>query len=334
MRLISIDEYRMKTMQLARPVVDKQRRVLLAAGRSIHPAYLKRLEQMGIRYLFVEDAVSFGISLEEMVDMPTWIDAIQTVQAAYQTVMTAKTEFPLRELQRLVVKLLDEVSKRKAIVLIPASSLAEELREAAHCVNVTLLSLQLAKKMNLPQLQVKDLALGTLVHDIGRIIVGNGEDHPQAGFDFLRRQRELSLLSAHVAFQHHERADGSGYPRGLDQSQIHEFAQICAISNTFDQLLSDENMPPHEAMEWIMTQSGKMFTTDLVQLFVQEVPPYTPGTKVMINNGRMAIVTKIKSNVQRPYIRYLDTNEEISLAENHTMLITSVLVEEKEKTDQ
>lgn len=327
MRLISIDEYRMKTMQLARPVVDKQRRVLLAAGRSIHPTYLKRLEQMGIRYLFVEDAVSFGISLEEMVDMPTWIDAIETVQAAYQTVIS-KTEFPLRDLQRLVVKLMGEVSKRKAIVLIPASSLAEELREAAHCVNVTLLSVQLANKLNLPQLQVKDLALGSLVHDIGKMIVGNGEDHTQAGFDFLRKQREMSLLSAHVAFQHHERIDGEGFPRGLDQSQIHEFAQICAICNTFDHLISNENMPPHEAMEWIMTQSAKMFGTELVQLFVQEVPPYTPGTKVIINHGRMAIVTKIKSNVQRPFIRYLDTNEEVSLAENHTLLITSVVLEE------
>ncbi|MFB6468250.1 HD-GYP domain-containing protein [Cytobacillus sp. Hz8] len=331
MRLITIEEYNPKLMQLARPVFDKYRRVLLAAGRQIHPIYLDRLKAMDIRYLFVEDAVSYGITMEEMVDVPTWMDAIEIIEAAFKSVAT-KGELPLRELHRLVVHLVDEVGKRKALFLVPSSSLAEELRMYAHAVNVALISLMLAKKMNIHQLQLKDLAFGALLHDIGKLLTDVEEDHPRVGFEFLRRIREINLLSAHVSFQHHEAVDGSGTPRGLIGEQIHLFAQICAIANIYENSISKEGLPPHVAMEYIMTKSGSIFAPDLVQHFIQGIPLYIPGTGVILNNNRKAIVTRIVDNLQRPYIRYLDTEEEISLANHLTLLISKVMDRETDMT--
>lgn len=324
MRLIRIDEYEPRTMQLAKPVFDRQKRVLLAAGRSIHPTYLKKLIDLDIRYLFIEDAESFGISLEEMLDVPTWVDAVDVLQAVYKAV-EKKEELPIRPIQQLAIKLVEEVNKRKAILLIPASSLAEELREYAHSVNVTLLALQIAKKYHISQMQIRDLAVGALVHDIGKVLTPLKDDHPRVGFEYLRKTREVSLLSAHVAYQHHEAFDGSGVPRGLREKEIHEFAQICSIANFYENALSKKGIPPHEVMEYVMTKSGTLFSTDLVKLFVQEVPHFIPGTKVILNNGRQAIVTKVRGNLQRPFVRYLDSNEEVSLGENHTLLITEVL---------
>ncbi|MEQ2526706.1 HD domain-containing protein [Robertmurraya yapensis] len=328
MRLISIDDYNPKLMQLARPIYDKHRRVLLGAGRSIHPTYLQRIKELDIRYLFVEDAVSYGITMEEMVDIPNWMDAIDVLKKAYDAVVEKK-ELPIRELQRQVLLLVDEVSKRKAIFLVPTSSLAEELREYAHSINVTLLALQLAKKLGISQIQIKDFAMGCLLHDIGKVLTvsDESEHHARVGFEYLRKIREVSLLSAHVAYQHHEAVDGSGEPRGLDAKEIHEFAQVCALANFYENSLSKEGLSPHEAMEYVMTKSNTMFRADLISLFVQQVPSYIPGTKVRLNNGREGIVTKILGNLQRPYIRYLDTSEELSLAEHHTLLITEVLQE-------
>jgi putative nucleotidyltransferase with HDIG domain len=324
MRLISIDEYNELLMQLARPVYDRHRRVLLAEGRTIHPTYLQKLKAMDIRYIFVEDAESRGITMEEMVNVPTWIDAIKVIQDAFEAVRKGE-EIPMRELQRLVVKLVEEVAKRKALILIPASSQAEELAPYAHAVNVALLSMQIAKKKNINQLQLKDLAIGALLHDIGKVLTDREVDHPKVGFEYMRKVREISLLASHVAYQHHEWVNGEGKPRKLFGEQIHEFAQICSISNVYEHMISEEHLPPHEAMEYIMVNSGKMFSPELVQLFVQEVPPYIPGTKVTLNNDRNAIVTKIKSNIQRPFIRYLDSGEELSLADHHTLLISKVL---------
>lgn len=326
MRLISIDEYNPNLMQLARPIYDKQKRVLLGEGRVIHPTYLKRLSELGIRYLFVDDAVSFGITMEEMIDIPTWMDAIETLKQVYEAVVK-KQELPIRDLQKKVIQLVEEVGKRKAIFLIPTSSLAEELRAYAHSVNVTLLALQLAKKRGISQLQIKDLALGCLLHDVGKVLTEETEEHTLAGFEFLRKIREISILSAHVAYGHHEAIDGSGRPRGIEEKDIHEFAQICSIANVYENSISIIGLQPHEALEFIMTKSGTQFSPELITDFMQQVPSYIPGTKVKLNNGKIGIITKIQGNVQRPFVRYLDNGEELSLAENHTLLITEVVNE-------
>ncbi|QED48156.1 HD-GYP domain-containing protein [Cytobacillus dafuensis] len=324
MRLINIDDYNPIFMQLARPVFDRQRRVLLAAGRTIHPVYLERLESIGVRYLLVEDALSEGISMDEIVDATTWIAAIEIIQKAFQDV-AQKGNLPIITLQKLVSNLVEEVSKRKAIILFPTTSLAEDLREYAHAVNVALLSLHLANKKQIPPNQLKDVGMGALLHDIGNAIKVSDAGHPLVGFNFLRNIREISLLSAHMAYQHHEKVDGTGFPRGIAEDQIHEFAQICSIANMYDNLLSSQEMPPHEVMEYIMTKAGTDFSMELVQLFVEVVPSYIPGTRVIMNNGREAIITKIKGSMQRPYIRFIESGEEVSLVSNPTLLIKEVL---------
>ncbi|WP_163100733.1 HD-GYP domain-containing protein [Peribacillus alkalitolerans] len=332
MRLINLDEYRPQTMELARPIFDKYKRVLLAEGRSIHPTFLKRLGQMDIRYLFVEDAISKGITMEEMIDMPTWMEAIQVVQLTFESTKK-KGAFPFREIQETVKKLVAEVYKRGAVVLVPTTFLAEELRDYAHAVNVALLSTQLGKKKGLNQMQVKDLALGALLHDIGKVEI-EGEGHAQAGFEILRKIREVGLLSAHVAYQHHEMVEGSGYPRGINGTQIQEYAQICAIANTFENMISSQGYAPHEVIEYIMTKSGSCFREDLVHLFVREVPLYPPGTKIRLNTGEQAIVTKVHKNPQRPDIRILDTKANLSLADHPTLLVSEVLVDEEKYTEE
>jgi putative nucleotidyltransferase with HDIG domain len=315
-------------MQLARPIYDRQKRILLAAGRSIHPKYLERLEEMDIRYLFVEDAESEGITMEELVDMPTWMDAIEAVQKVYQDA-AAKKVFELRDIQKITQKLLDEVLKRKAVVLIPTTSVAEDLRRYAHCVNVALLALQVSKKLTINKIQMRDLAIGSLLHDIGKSITTEDERHPQEGFEYLRKVRELSLVSAHVAFQHHEQLNGEGFPRKISGNAFHEFAQICGVCNLYENMISRENIPPHMAMEMIMTKSGIGYSEEIVHAFIQSIPSYTPGTKVKLNNGEEAIVTKIKSLMHRPVVRYLKTNQEVSLEEEYTLLVTGLVEEEK-----
>nr|WP_272495769.1 HD domain-containing protein [Bacillus pinisoli] len=315
-------------MQLARPIYDRHKRVLLAAGRSIHPKYLERLEDMDIRYLFVEDAVSKGITLEEMMDMPTWMDAIEIVQKEYELAQSNKG-LELRGLQKIVTKLISEVDKRKAVILIPTTSIAENLRKYAHSVNVTLLALQVAKKLRLNKLRLKDLAIGCLLHDIGKAITSDDEQHPQQGFEYLRKEREISLLSAHIAYQHHEQLNGQGFPRKISGKEFRDIAQICGICNMYENMISKENIPPHMAMELIMTKSGSGFDPEIVQAFISSIPSYTPGTKVVLNNGQEAIVTKIQSLMQRPTVRVLSSNQELSLEQEYTLLITGVVEEQK-----
>jgi HD-GYP domain-containing protein (c-di-GMP phosphodiesterase class II) len=325
MQFIEISQYDHETMQLARPVYDRMRRVLLAAGRTIHPKLIKRIQALGITTLMVEDADSIGITMDEMVDMPTWMDMIEVVQKAYELVEKKK---PLNviELQQAVAKMILEVMKRKTIFLIPSSSVTSELKHYAHSVNVTLLSIQVAKKLHYTNSQLRDLALGSLLHDIGKAVSKEDKEHPQKGFEVIKANREISLLSAHVAYQHHELLNGKGYPRGLSDEEILEFPQICAVANQYEKLISSGEFLPHEALEFIMTKHEVEYKGKIIEAFVNSIPSYIPGTKVLLSNDKKAIVVGIKTNLHRPITRLLDTNNEIDLAEAPSILIKELLV--------
>jgi HD-GYP domain-containing protein (c-di-GMP phosphodiesterase class II) len=322
MRLIPISQYDENTMQLAKPVYDTQRRMLLTANHTVHPVYLQRLKQIGIRTLIVEDAESKGISMEEMIDIPSWLDIVQSVQEAFEAV-ASKKPLPVRNLLQGAGRLIKEIQSRPLVLPVPSSTLSENLKPYAHAVNVTILSLQVGKILGYNELMLRDLALGCLLHDIGKATVGDDKGHPQAGFAILRNIREISLLSAHIAFQHHETIDGKGYPRAIESSSFHEYAQICGVCNKYEN--ETEDIPPHEAMEMVMAFSGITYSAEVVQAFVRAVPAYPPGTKIRLRSGEEAIVSKITGHMQRPVVRYLATGEEISLADHPTVIVAGCL---------
>ncbi|MFV8829342.1 HD-GYP domain-containing protein [Alkalihalobacterium sp. APHAB7] len=324
MRLIQIEEYNHKTMELAKPIYDVKGRVLLGAGHRIHPKYLEKLQSLKIRYLVIEDAVSTGITLDEMVDMPTWIDAIRSVHSAYKAVKDKKL-LPFRDIQNTVKKLITEVRSRRVIMLAPSTSAADDVQEQAHCVNVTLIALQMGKFLQYNELQLKDLAFGCLVHDIGKAITDDYEEHPIKGFNLIRNVREVNLACAHIAYQHHECFRGQGFPRRISGNEILEFAQVCAIANEYEHLISKEGISPYTAIEMLMTKSDKVYSHRIVDALFKSVPSYLPGMKVELNTGNEAIVTKIETHLHRPYVRFLESGEEFSLEDNPTVIITREL---------
>lgn len=322
MRLIPISQYDERTMQLAKPIYDSQRRMLLAANSTIHPKYLERFVQIGIRNLIVEDVESKGITLEEMMDIPSWLDIVQWVREAFEAV-TMKKPLPIRNLLMGTGRLIKEIQSRPLVLPVPSSTLAVEQKPYAHAVNVSILALQVGKILNYNELMLRDLAIGCLLHDIGKAMTGEEKEHPDAGFSILRSIREISLLSAHIAFQHHETMDGQGYPRSIRGNAFHEYAQICGVCNMYENQIG--SVLPHEAMEMVMALSGSAYSVDVVQAFVSAIPTYPPGTKIRLHSGNDAIVTKITSHMQRPVVRYLSTGEEISLADHPTVMIVGCL---------
>ncbi|CAN7406505.1 HD domain-containing protein [Paenibacillus sp. LjRoot153] len=324
MRIIHINEYDEKKMTLAEPVYDNFGRVLLAEGRTVHPTIINRLRSMGIRMLVIEDELSAGISLDDLMDMPTWMDLVQGVQSCFKQTQLKK-EIEPRPIFNMAGKLLDELTKNQILLPIPAATVAEELLPFAHAVNVTIWSLLIGRAMGYTALQLRDLAVGCLLHDFGKAVQTNYSQHPEAGFQLIKKHREINLMSAHVAFQHHELRDGSGFPRGIQGEAFLEMAQICGIANQYQEKLSEMNIAPHEIMELFMSLSDKSYSHSVIQAFVLTVPAYMPGVRVKMKDGQSAIVTTITTHMQRPIIRYEATQELLNLAEHHSVFIESVI---------
>lgn len=268
--------------------------------------------------MIVEDAESKGITLEEMIDVPSWLDIVSLVQQAFEAA-AAKKPLPIKPLLQGAGILINEIQRRSLVLPIPSTTIDENLKTYAHSVNVTIYALQVGKVLGYNELMLRDLAVGCLLHDIGKARSPEEKGHPETGFSILRNNREISLLAAHIAYQHHESLDGTGYPRSIHGQDFHEYAQICGLCNLYEHQIA--NNPPHEVMEMVMTLSGTAYSTEVLQAFVRAVPAYPPGTKILLQDGKEAIVTKITSHLQRPVVRCLSTGEEISLAEQPTVMI-------------
>lgn len=197
------------------------------------------------------------------------------------------------------------------------------------------------------------LSMGALLHDIGKTLIPDEillkegpldneeyeqmKQHAEEGYRLLKDMPNIPLLTAHCAFQHHERLDGSGYPRGICGDDIHEYAKWIAIADSYDAMTTNrvyrKAMLPHEAMEVIYGGAGSLYEQKMVEVFRDKIALYPIGITVRLNTGEVGVVVDLnKTNVKRPIVRILrdaqgqelQTPYEIDLSKHLTTLISSI----------
>lgn len=160
-----------------------------------------------------------------------------------------------------------------------------------HSVNVGVLSILLTKALygsSSPH-DMGELGAAFFLHDLGKIHIPdtlitkpgvfNDEErrimqaHPKEGFQILSDTDQLSPECKIIVMQHHERADGSGYPLGLKNNEIHAYGRICSIADVFDALTSERpykaGLTPFEALSIMKNQMGHHFSPDIFAEFVK-----------------------------------------------------------------
>ncbi|KQV79502.1 metal-dependent phosphohydrolase [Massilia sp. Root351] len=186
-----------------------------------------------------------------------------------------------------------------------------------HSLNVTMLSMMIAREVNLPPEVANLLGLGALLHDIGRKNIPDKilskpepyttaeqnlyEMHAQYGAEMAQRLQCMPAVAA-VIHDHHELFDGSGYPRKLKGEGIGVLARIVAIANYYDELCNPFNLAhaltPHEALSMMFAKHRAKFDPRLLQMFIRCLGVYPPGTVVQLSNGMTGMVATV--NTARP----------------------------------
>jgi putative nucleotidyltransferase with HDIG domain len=184
---------------------------------------------------------------------------------------------------------------------------------AQHSINVCVLSLALARHMGLSRSEMEILGVAALLHDIGKIKtpldVLNKPDkltpdefaimqqHPLTGRQLLEHHYALPYQIADVAFSHHERISGKGYPRGLKSSEISLFSKMVAIVDVYDAISSDrcyhDGISPTEALTKMYSWRLTDFDGELLEQFIQCVGIYPVGTLVELTSGEVGIVISV-----------------------------------------
>lgn len=355
MRKISLD-YTHEGMLLGRSIIDSEGNILLRAGVELDEYYIARLSDLGIHYIYIKDE-TFGDTdeIEDVVSEETRISTVKMVKKTFSHLQQDR-KINTAALRKVVNNILDEILDSSNVLLSITDISAINDYIFYHSVSVCTLSIMTGITLGYNDTRLRELGIGALLHDIGKskidpeIIRREGSlseeesvqiaKHPELGFNILRGHIDLSLLSAHIAYQHHERWDGRGYPRGLAGNDIHEYARIVAVANIYDELMAERpNRPPFEvnqAINLIRRMSDIYFEPRVVTAMISNIASYPVGSIVRLNTGDIGIVTHLNNDApHRPKIRIvfdldqrkLQIPHEIDLSRMTTIIPVQVMSE-------
>jgi putative nucleotidyltransferase with HDIG domain len=323
---------------LAKPIYNDLGQILLNSGVLLTDKLIERLKNKGISYVYVEDPYTDDIYVNDTINGKIRTKALKTIQDNFKTISkqmslgkTVNIDKLSPSFSKLVKNILIEVQSNNEAISMLSEVISYDSYVFHHSLNVTVYSIALGQKQGLNQSELHDLGLGAMLHDLGKMgiplkILNKSEklteeefakikDHASIGFEMLRKSYTLSLLTAHCAYQHHERLDGSGYPRRLAGDDIHLYAKIIGVADVFDAVTSNrvyrQAMLPHEGLELLYSGAGTLFDKKLVDSFAKTVAIYPVGLEVKLSNGQEGIVAKVNSELpSRPLIRILkDQNQ-------------------------
>jgi HD-GYP domain-containing protein (c-di-GMP phosphodiesterase class II) len=239
--------------------------------------------------------------------------------------------------------LLDQLSTQE--VLLGLNSIkSHDNYTYQHSIDVTVMGIVLARAAGWDRQRVRAFGIGCILHDIGKTLINprilnkDGpltddefdlvKQHPVTGYELIKTTApSLGHLVPQVALQHHERQDGSGYPRGLRgnnrlgrqvnaeiPNMIHDFGALSAVADVYDALISDRpyrrGYAPDRVYDAIRRMSGMHLNAEAVAVFRKVVTPYPVCCEVRVLNGRYAgwngVVARVPAQeLDRPVIRLL-----------------------------
>ena len=341
MKIVKVDNLKGGEV-LAKPILTKEYKILLSEELVLRPEYIDKIRDLGITEVFVKDEEL--VKTQEVVLLKSDIE--EGFKRQVRNIIEKHTYNNNQELVELsgtadgiISKILEEDDVIEQIYDIKERS--SDIYE--HSINLCSLATLTALKLNLAKERVHDIAVGSLLHDLGlrymtisyqnqnldslsKVELSEYMKHPVYGYSAVKNENWISDTGKSIILFHHERIDGSGYP--LKAKEIPYEAAIVGVCDAFDEMICGigcQRTKVYEAIEYMKIYKGKRFSKEIVDALLQFTAVYPAGSTVLLTNGQTGkVVRQNKECSERPVIE-LKNHDIIDLVKINNVFIEKVL---------
>ncbi len=300
-----------------------------ALGKNVAADAAWSFPHIRVGRIVTEDRQSDGISGDIAAIRQLYSKAVTAAEAAWESAAT-EGQPDLPGALQAVEGLADAVTQNRTALVALTAMRNYDNYTFTHMVNVSILTMGQARALGIEGRLLREFGLSALMHDIGKVRtpkeILNKPDklteaefeimrrHTVDGAEILRRTPEMPILAPVVAFEHHLRMDGTGYPFGAKRSQLNLGTMMCGIADVYDAMRSQRSyqqaFPTDRILAVLKRNDGTQFDQNLVRRFVQLLGVYPPGNLVRLSSGEIAVVTQIHApDPHRPRVRVLINKE-------------------------
>lgn len=295
---------------LAEPVIIGD--VLLCkAGVPINAQLKNTLPKFGITEVAIESSPS-DVLLEDFTDL----------SCISKTTYAKLLDLDISDIIKCANKIVDNLTDADASNDVMHMLLDYDENTFQHSVNVAYLAVIVGIKLHLTSKQLQDLALGALLHDIGKLKIPHDilckpaalddieyaiiKQHPYQGLCLLQQNKKINSSVLQIVLQHHENFDGTGYPRHLKGEHSYLLARIVHICDVYEALCSQRAyksaLSRRLVRDKMMSGANTQFDPKLLKAFLEAVPLYLPGE--LVNIGKKVGIVKDVTDAMNPLIIY------------------------------
>ncbi|MFN8533973.1 MAG: HD-GYP domain-containing protein [Dehalococcoidia bacterium] len=338
---------------LGQPVRNERGDVLLQAGVLLTPELVSALHKRRFYTVYINDGLADDVIPQDIVSDRVRAVTVRHIADLFHAGTVAgrgkkdaiaqerHTLTLLEAVRRDVDLILNDVLDGNTLTGITALKSHDDYT-FSHSVDVAVIAILLGRTLRLSRDELRQLALGALLHDIGKMFVPDEllnkpgpltddemrtmQHHTVLGFNYLTDGAIGDYVASHIAFQHHERQDGCGYPRGLHgtnrlrrdereryyRDRIHPLAEVAAVADVYSALSSDRPYRPAMTPEMIGTtlrqMAGAHLNDEALDAFFRTVPIFPVGAPVQLAGGRYdgyrgVVVENVARRLDRPIVR-------------------------------
>jgi putative nucleotidyltransferase with HDIG domain len=290
----------------------------------------------------VEERVE-GVAADMATFKRMYLDAVSAAETVWESARTEQQP-DATQARSMVDGLAHAVSQNRTALLALTTLKQYDNYTFTHMVNVSILTMGQARALGIDGPLLREFGLAALMHDIGKVrtpleILNNPDAltdeeftilrrHPVDGAEILRATPDIPTLAPVVAFEHHLRMDGTGYPFAIRRESLNLGTMLCSIADVYDAMRSQRSyqkaFPSERILEVLKRNDGRQFDRHLVRRFTQLIGIYPAGSLVRLNTGEIAaVVTIYAPDPNRPQVKIvldaqgarLDTPFELNLWE-------------------